>query len=314
MSYKVFIDGSVGTTGLKIYERLEQRKDIELIKLTEEKRKDAKYRKEAINSSDVTFLCLPDVAAKESVSFVENKSTIIIDASTAHRTDDSWSYGFPELSSEMREKIKSSKRIAVPGCHASGFVSIMYPLIKEEIIGSDYPVSATSVTGYSGGGKPMIADYSENAKDNIEMESPRFYALGLKHKHLPEMKKTTGLDNLIFTPVVANFYNGMLVSVPLNKSLLKKKMTAKEICDFYARYYKNEYFVRVMPFGGENCLDGGFLPATGCNGTNFLDIFVFGNDEQTLVIARLDNLGKGASGAAVQNMNIALGLDEKISL
>ncbi|MBE6903692.1 MAG: N-acetyl-gamma-glutamyl-phosphate reductase [Ruminococcaceae bacterium] len=312
--YKVFVDGSAGTTGLQILQRLEKRNDIELIVLPDELRKDERAKKEAINKSDVTILCLPDEAAKASVALCENENTIIIDASTAHRTNESFAYGFAELSPEFRNKIKTSKRIANPGCHASGFCAAVYPLTASGIMGKDYPVTASSITGYSGGGKSMIADYNENGQKE-SMCSPRFYSLNLTHKHLPEMSKVCSLENApVFTPIVSKIYNGMLVSIPIVNRLLNKKMTAEEIHGFYKEYYKNEYFVRVMPFGGKEALENGFLPATECNGTNFLDIFVFGNESQTLVVSRLDNLGKGASGAAVQNMNIALGLDEKISL
>ncbi len=312
--YKVFVDGSSGTTGLQIFNRLENRNDIELISLPDDLRKNEQAKKEAINKSDVTILCLPDDAARESVKLCENDKTIIIDASTAHRTNESFAYGFPELSPEFRKKIKNFKRIANPGCHASGFCAAVYPLTASGIMGSDYPVTASSITGYSGGGKSMIADYEQNGEKE-SMCSPRFYSLNLTHKHLPEMSKVCRLDNApVFTPIVSKIYNGMLVSVPIVNRLLNKKITAKEIHGFLEEYYKNEYFVRVMSFGGENHLENGFLPATECNGTNFLDIFVFGNESQTLIVSRLDNLGKGASGAAVQNMNIALGLDEKISL
>lgn len=301
---KVFIDGKEGTTGLQIYDRLAKRDDVSLILLSEENRKDIKARKEAINSADIVFLCLPDVAAKESVALCENPETKIIDASTAHRTADGWAYGFPELSLEFREKIRTGKRIANPGCHASGFVSLVYPLVSQGIVENDYPFVSHSITGYSGGGKKMIAEY-ESEERNPELDSPRQYGLTLTHKHLPEMTKVCGLKNApIFNPIVADFYSGMCVSVPVFTNLLKKEYTPKTLREFFKDFYAGAKFISV-------CEDEEkFLAANTLSGSNKMQIYVGGNEEQILLCSRFDNLGKGASGAAVQNMNIALGLNE----
>lgn len=314
MSYKVFIDGREGTTGLKIFERLDGRGDINLLLLNEEDRKDVKKRKEMINGADIVFLCLPDEAAVESVTLCENCNTRIIDASTAHRTKEGWVYGFPELSAAHRSAVKNAKRLCVPGCHATGFISLVYPLVSMGIMPADYPVVCHSITGYSGGGKKMIAEYESTDRKNF-LSSPRQYGLALKHKHLPEMKKVCGLSKTpIFNPIVADFYSGMAVSVPVFSDMLIKKMTAKNAYEFFSEYYKNQRFVKVAPFMGEGVLEGGFLEAGKLAGTNELEIFVCGNDEQILLVSRFDNLGKGASGAAVQCMNIMLGKDEAFGL
>lgn len=312
MKYKIFVDGESGTTGLEIRQRLSTRSDIEIMKIDPQLHRDKAERKKFLNSADLVFLCLPDEASKESVSLIESDHVRVIDASTAHRTNPGWVYGFPELDSEQRDKIKASKRVAVPGCHATGFNSIIHPLIKGNILPKDYPINATSVSGYSGGGKKLISQYEETRADDPVMLSPRYYALALHHKHLPEMIAVNDLTYPpIFTPLISKFYRGMLVSVPLQTRLLSNKdITAKEIRDYYASYYKNEKFIEVMPFDDDNNLDGGYLDAVGCNGTNKLQIFVFGHDGQIFVMSRLDNLGKGASGAAVQCMNIMLGFDE----
>lgn len=311
MKYKVFVDGEAGTTGLEIGGRLARRDDIELLKIDPALRKDVGERSRLLNEADIAFLCLPDAASKEAVSLVTNEKTRIIDASTAFRTDDNWVYGFPEMSRGQRDKIKTSKRVANPGCHATGVIAAVHPLIAGGILPTDYPLSCTSVSGYSGGGKKLISSYEETRRDDPMMRSPRYYAFALKHKHLPEIMKVNGLTNPpLFTPLVGNFYRGMLVSVPLQKRFLSKNIDAKGVYEYYKEYYKDEKFIKVMPFDGENSLDEGFLGADGCNGTNRLEIFVFGHDEQILVMSRLDNLGKGASGAAVQNMNLMLGLDE----
>lgn len=313
MKTKVFIDGSAGTTGLQIYERMAKRDDIELITLTEENRKDANARKEAINSSDITFLCLPDAAAVEAVSLAGDKVRII-DASTAHRTNDAWAYGFPELSAEHRAAIADSKRVANPGCYASGFISLVYPLVKAGVIPADYPVISHAVSGYSGGGKKMIATL-EGADKTFEMNSPRQYALGQAHKHIPEMQKICGLTyRPMFNPIVDDYYAGMVVSVPIIARTLPKKYTPADIREILAAHYEGQRFVKVMELGGTETLPDGFLPANTLEGTNNMQLFVFGNDEQILLCSRLDNLGKGASGAAVQNMNIMLGLDEGLGL
>lgn len=311
MVYKIFVDGQEGTTGLKINERLEQRNDIEILHINEEKRKDPLERSKLLNEADIAFLCLPDTAARESVSLVQNKSTRIIDASTAHRTTNEWAYGLPELSQAQRAAVEGSKRVSVPGCYATGFNVLLYPLIREGIISADYPVSCHAVSGYSGGGKKLIEKYEGDSTDKKSIESPCFYSLALSHKHIPEMQKISGLDRApLFTPIVSGYYQGMTVAVPLHRELLSKKLTAAEIQEFFAEYYKGQRFINVIPFDSDNYLDNGFLFATGCNGTNRLDIFVFGNNSQILLVSRLDNLGKGASGAAIQNMNIMLGLEE----
>lgn len=312
MSCKVFVDGREGTTGLQIIERLEKRNDIQLLEIDVDKKKEIAERKLLINKADIVFLCLPDDAARESVSLVENNATRVIDASTAHRTNDDWAYGLPELSSDHREKIRVSKRVSVPGCYASGFNSLLYPLIKEGIVPRDYPVSCHAVSGYSGAGKKMIAQYETPEGLDEAMKSPRFYAMGLTHKHLPEMQKVSGLTHPpIFTPIIGAYYKGMIVAIPLYARLLPQKRNAEYISSFLADYYKDEPFISVFPYGTEGNLKNGFLDATGCNDTNKLEINVTGNEEQMLLTARLDNLGKGASGAAVQCMNIMLGIDEK---
>lgn len=315
MKYKIFVDGQEGTTGLKIHERLENRPDIQLLKIDAGKKKDPSERSRLLNEADIAFLCLPDTASRESVSLVSNPSTRIIDASTAHRTQPGWTYGLPELSPEYRKEIASSKRVSVPGCHATGFNLSLFPLVKEGIVPADYPVSCHSITGYSGGGKKMIEEYEAEDDSKSELKSPRFYALGLKHKHLPEMQKISGLTYApIFTPIVSDFYQGMTVAIPLHPRLLSKKLSAKEVHEFLSSYYEGEQFVKVMPFEYEQLPGNGFLSAIACNLTNRVELFVFGHSEQILVAARFDNLGKGASGAAIQNMNIMLGLDEGTGL
>lgn len=302
--YNVFIDGREGTTGLQIYERLMSRKDVSLLTLPEELRKDAGARKEMINRADVVFLCLPDDAAREAAGLCENPATKIIDASTAHRTSPGWAYGFPELSPAFRSEIASCGRIANPGCHASGFISIVYPLVSAGIVGADYPFVAHSVTGYSGGGKKMIAEYRSAERDG-ELDSPRQYGLSLHHKHLPEMTKVCGLSRPpIFQPIVADFYAGMCVSVPLFADLMKVRLSPDGLRDFYRDFYRQAKLISV---------DGGTHSYLGANvlaGSDRMELYVDGNDGQLLVSSRFDNLGKGASGAAVQNMNISLGLDE----
>lgn len=316
MTFKVFIDGRHGTTGLKIDERLAGRKDIEILTIPEDKRKDAAVKAEFINAADVVFLCLPDAASRESVALLapDNTRTRFLDASTAHRTNPDWVYGLPELHGQ-RERIRASHRVAVPGCHASGFILLVQPLVAAGLIPADFPFSTYSVTGYSGAGKEMIACYETDPSLPDSMLSPRFYALGLAHKHLPEMQAVCGLQyKPLFTPIIGNFAQGMLVSVPLHSRALPGKPSAAALHAKLAEYYENETFVRVMPLGGGEALDAGFLPATTCNGTNRAELFVFGNAEQILLSARFDNLGKGASGAAIQCMNIMLGLDESTSL
>ncbi len=315
MQYKVFVDGQEGTTGLKINDRLARRGDIELLKIDPEKRKDINERKKLINEADIVFLCLPDDAAKESVALAEGSRARIIDASTAHRTNEAWVYGFPELSREHREKIKHAPRVSVPGCYATGFSALLYPLVKEQIVPADYPITCHAVSGYSGGGKKRIAEYAAADPADEAIRSPRFYALSLKHKHIPEMQKISGLSQApLFTPIIGPYYKGMTVAIPLYARLLQKMNSAEAVCAFLSSYYKDERFIRVYSFGSEGGIVDGFLSATGCNDTNMLEIYVAGNDEHILLTARLDNLGKGASGAAVQCMNIMLGIDESTGL
>ena len=300
MKPKVFIDGREGTTGLQIYDRLGQRDDIELLLIDEAKRKDVSARKELINSADVVFLCLPDAAARESVALVENPSTRVIDASTAHRTDPSWVYGFPELSKEQRKKIANARFVANPGCHATGFIAAAYPLIAAGILPRDYPLTCFSLTGYSGGGKALIRSYEEEKTPG--MYSPRLYGLNLAHKHLPEMIYVTGLTRrLIFCPVVDDYYCGIAVTITLHNGLLNGKPTAEELRLKLAEYYAGERFVTVAPE-----LGGGMLESNWGEGTNDLELTVSGDGELTIITARFDNLGKGASGAAVQNLDLLL--------
>jgi N-acetyl-gamma-glutamyl-phosphate reductase len=312
MGFRVFVDGQEGTTGLKIRDHLARRKDIDLLEIEPERRKDAGRRRELLNEAEAVFLCLPDAAAREAVAMVSNPRTKIIDPSTAHRTDPGWVYGIPELSPEQRGRIVDSKRVSVPGCHATGFIMPLYPLVAKGIVPRDCPVACQSLTGYSGGGKKLISAYEdvdEAAKEKLR--GPRPYALGLAHKHLPEMQKHAGLSFApLFMPVVGNFYRGMLVSVPLFRRMLKGGAGAEEIHGELSGHYAGQRFVRVMPLYGEGHLHDGFLDPSACNETTRIEIFVFGNAEQVLLIARLDNLGKGASGAAVQNMNLMLGVAE----
>lgn len=296
---KVFIDGSVGTTGLRIHDRLSLRQDIELIKLSEEKRKDLNSRIEAIKESDVTFLCLPDTASKEICEAIGDCETKILDTSTAHRTNPVWAYGFPELSEEFRNKILSSNRIAVPGCHASGFCSIVAPLVSNGIITPDYPVTATSITGYSGGGKKMIAEYQDESRAE-EFDAPRQYGVTQKHKHLPEMKAVCVLDyEPCFSPIVADFYSGMTVTVPLFGRMLNRKVSLAEIHELFEDHYRNQKLVKVLEPGYE-----GMIGSNHMSGKDSMEIIITGNDERILIASCFDNLGKGASGAAIQCFNI----------
>ena len=315
MSYKVFVDGQEGTTGLQINERLAGRKDIEVLSIDPEMRKDINERKKLINEADIVFLCLPDDAAKESVALAEGSKARIIDASTAHRTNPSWAYGFPELSKEHREKIKTAARVSVPGCYATGFNTLLYPLVKEQIVPADYPVTCHAVSGYSGGGKKRIAEYASADPADESIRSPRFYALSLKHKHIPEMQKISGLSQPpLFSPIIGPYYKGMTVAVPLYARFLQGMNSAGAVSGFLSEYYKDQRFIKVYPYGSEGGIVDGFLSATGCNDTNTLEIYVAGNEEHIMLTARLDNLGKGASGAAVQCMNIMLGIDESTGL
>ncbi len=308
MAKKVFIDGKAGTTGLRIYERLEKFEGIELISLSDEKRKDPACRKEALNNADIAFLCLPDDAARESVSLIENDNTIVIDTSTAHRTLDSWAYGFPELSAEHRQRVKSSKRIAVPGCHASGFIALVYPLVEAGAVDKDILLSCFSLTGYSGGGKKMIADYEEEPDELLG--APRQYALGQSHKHLKEMVKISGIENApVFCPVVGDFYSGMEVTVPLFKNQLKNGFDIDKIKELY----KEKYTGPLVKYE-EDLSENGFISAGLLSGKDSMIVSVFGNDDRILLTARYDNLGKGASGAAVECLNIVLGNDDTYNL
>lgn len=313
MKTRIFIDGSEGTTGLRIYERFMGRDDIELIPISKELRKDVHERKKLLNSADIAFLCLPDAAAKESVSLIENETVKVIDTSTAHRTEDGWAYGFPELSEQHRTAIANGTRIAVPGCHATGFISLAYPLIQSNILPSDYPVAAFSLTGYSGGGKKMIAEYEEDNRSK-ELESPREYALTQEHKHLIEMKKVTGLARKpLFSPIVADYYSGMLVSLPIYNEFLKEYHTPEKLQEFFADYYAEQKFIQVMPFGTE-ADKGGMLAGNECSGWDGLKIYITGNEDRMVLSAQFDNLGKGASGAAIQCLNIMLGCQEEKGL
>ena len=305
---KIFIDGKAGTTGLRIYERLSERSDIELMLLPEEKRKDVEARREALNTCDIAFLCLPDAAAIESVGLIENEKVKVLDTSTAHRTAPGWAYGFPELSAQHREKIKNSNRIAVPGCHASGFISLVYPLVEAGAISADTLLTCHSLTGYSGGGKKMISEY-EDTEPDVALESPRQYGLTQNHKHLREMKAITGINAFpSFCPIVADYYSGMLVTVPLFKQQLNG-VTVGDIKKIYAQKYTSD-IVRYKDEIGEN----GFICSNKLSFNDSMEIFVEGNEDRILLMSRYDNLGKGASGAAIQNMNILLGIDEKTGL
>lgn len=305
---KIFIDGSVGTTGLRIAERLGSRMDIEIITLSEDKRKDPAARKEALNSSDVAFLCLPDPAAIEAVGMIDNPDTVVIDASTAHRTNEGWCYGFPELSDTIKDKLSSAKRIAVPGCHASGFISLVYPLVEAGFISSDLKLTCHSITGYSGGGKKMIAEYEDESRDFL-LGAPRQYGLTQQHKHLKEMKKITGIDSEpIFCPIVSDFYSGMTVTVPLFASDLKKG-NVNDIKELYRKKYNGN----IVKYVDSEEL-GGFISAHDMAKKDSMRITVCGNDDRILLVAMYDNLGKGASGAAVECLNYVLGVDPETGL
>ena len=299
---KIFIDGKAGTTGLRIEERLSGRDDVEILSLPDSLRKDTEARREMLNSADFVFLCLPDEAAREAVSMITNENVVVIDASTAHRTNPAWAYGLPELGPDFLEKIKKSKRIAVPGCHASGFITLVYPLIKAGIIGKDALLTAHSVTGYSGGGKKMIADYEEETDELLS--APRQYGISQMHKHIPEMVKISGLENApVFSPIVSNFYSGMEVTVPLfKKNLLKGDI------EMIKEVYKNAYNSPILHYR-DSADEGGFLSAGAYSGKDSMSVEVYGCDDRIILVARYDNLGKGASGAAVECLNIKLGCD-----
>eukprot|EP00585_Thalassiosira_rotula_P009175 CAMPEP_0196157200 /NCGR_PEP_ID=MMETSP0910-20130528/43616_1 /TAXON_ID=49265 /ORGANISM="Thalassiosira rotula, Strain GSO102" /LENGTH=378 /DNA_ID=CAMNT_0041421823 /DNA_START=116 /DNA_END=1252 /DNA_ORIENTATION=- len=317
---KIFIDGEAGTTGLQVRERLAKREDLEIISISEELRKDVDERKRLINEADCVILCLPDEASKEAADMVENDRTVVIDASTAFRVDDDWTYGFPELSKSQKEEIQSSKRISNPGCYPTGFIALLRPLVDAGIVPIDAPLTVNAISGYSGGGNALIGIYED---EEVECEPWGAYGYSMNHKHLPEMSKYTGLNTKpIFQPAVAIFAQGMVVSVPIHYSLLKDGTTGQDVHDVLSQYYEDSTFVKVMPLGESGAKDAGLLergaflrPDTLAN-TNNLELFVFHNDEEGRMVlsARLDNLGKGASGAAVQNLNLSLGLDEASGL
>ena len=314
MTYRIYVDGQEGTTGLRIHEMLARRPDVEVLRIDPDKRKDLAERARLLNAADVAFLCLPDAAALEAAALVTNPSTCVIDASTAHRTAAGWTYGLPELCAGQRDAIRRGKRIANPGCHATAFVLLLRPLVDAGLVPAAAPVTATSITGYSGGGKKMIEQYQ--AGGDPVLTAPRPYALTLSHKHLPEMQACTGLARPpVFMPIVSSFYKGLAVSVPLHLDLLKPGTTGATLQAALASHYAGERFVQVMPLGGDPAtVETGFFDVQACNDTNRADVFVFANDRQAVLVCRLDNLGKGASGAAVQSMNVHLGLDEGLGL
>ena len=317
MKKKVFVDGLSGTTGLKIHERLNLYSELEMITIDYDKRRDVKERAKCLNEADVVFLCLPDEAAKEAVALVTNPNTKIIDASTAYRTATDWTYGLPELSEKHKKAVIETKRLTNPGCHATAFILSSYPLISNGIIAPDYPITCQSLTGFSGGGKALIEKYEQNEGKNDYSKAPRPYALSLNHKHLPEMTIHSGLkEDPLFVPILGNNYKGLAVMLPLHSKLLSKQMTAKNVHETISEHYHNQKFVKVMPYADDSVLFDGAIDITACNDTNQAEIFVFGNDAKgsILVMTRLDNLGKGASGAAIQNMNLMLGFDEGLHL
>ncbi|MDH4060173.1 MAG: N-acetyl-gamma-glutamyl-phosphate reductase [Aquincola sp.] len=310
----VFVDGQEGTTGLRIHEYLAARKDIELLTIDAERRKDAAERARLLNAADVAFLCLPDAAAREAVALVTNPKTCVIDASTAHRVAAGWAFGIPELAPGQREAVRRAKRIANPGCHSTAFIALLRPLVDAGIVARDLPVSATSITGFSGGGKKMIEEY-RNAGRSAQLDAPRPYGLKLAHKHVPEMMAYTGLTvKPVFMPIVGPFYKGLAVSVPLHFAQLKPGTDGAALVRAYERHYEGERFIRVMPLSDPAIAEPSFFDVQGANDTNRIDIFVFADADQSVVIAREDNLGKGASGAAVQCMNLHLGCDEAAGL
>ncbi len=324
MAYRVFVDGQEGTTGLRIHEYLAQRTDVEVLRIDPALRKDAAERARLLNAADVAFLCLPDAAAREAAAWVTNPATCLIDASTAHRTAPGWAFGLPELAPTQRDLLRTAKRIANPGCHATAFILLLRPLVDAGCVPATHPVTATSLTGYSGGGKKMIEQYEAGLADLAGepgrlLAAPRPYALGLAHKHVPEMMAHTGLRTKpLFMPIVGPFYKGLCVSVPLHLSTLGAGMSAARLHEALSQRYAGEPFVRVMPLNDPGTLEAGNFDVQAANGTNRVDIFVFANEDtlpgEVMLMARLDNLGKGASGAAVQTMNVHLGLPEDLGL
>lgn len=313
MTVKIYVDGQEGTTGLRLLDYLAGRSDLELLRIDEARRKDPLERRRLLNAADVAFLCLPDAASREAVTLVDNPRTCIIDASSAFRTDAAWAYGLPELAPGQRDRLRASKRIANPGCHASAFILLVRPLVDAGLLPASAQLSAFSLTGYSGGGKQMIATYA--AGGDPRLLSPRPYALTLNHKHLPEMRVQGRLEQApVFNPVVGNFLKGLALTIPLHAAQLAAGTTPEALVAAYLRHYAGERFVRVMPYNAEDNLDGGFFDVQGCNDSNRADLFVFGNAERLNLVARLDNLGKGAAGAAVQCMNVHLGVEEGLGL
>lgn len=306
---KIFIDGKAGTTGLRIEERLGSRDDIEIISLPEDKRKDPVSRKQILNEADIAFLCLPDDAAREAVSMIENPNTVVIDTSTAHRTNPDWAYGFPELDKSFEDKIKGSKRIAVPGCHAGGFIALVYPLVKAGILPKNALLTCHSLTGYSGGGKSMIAEYEADELPEL-LVAPRQYGIKQMHKHLPEMVAITGIENApVFSPIVADFYSGMEVTVPLFSEWLCEGKTIDDVKEAYKKAYTGPLVVYK-----DSADEAGFLSSAAYSDRDSMEISVHGNAERFIVVARYDNLGKGASGAAVECLNIVLGEEKTKTL
>jgi N-acetyl-gamma-glutamyl-phosphate reductase len=314
---RIFIDGQDGTTGLGIRERLATRHDVTVVEIPADRKKDADAKREAMRKADLVILCLPDAAAIDSVQVARGLDVRVIDASTAHRTAPGWAYGMPELSPETRHRIREARFVANPGCYPTGFLLAVRPLVDAQILPADYPVAVHALSGYSGGGKKLIASFAEHeaAYPGNRDWTAMPYSLTSTHKHVPEMQAFAGLSHPpIFCPIVGDYYQGMLVSVPLHARLLRKKTSLEAIHGVLAERYAGERFVRVMPLGDGDALIGGRLSPTPCNGTNDVQIFVFGDDEYPLLVARLDNLGKGASGAAVQNLNLMLGFDEAAGL
>ncbi len=315
MKKSIFVDGQSGTTGLKIHDYLKKYQELDLITIPYEERRDPAKRAKCLNEADIVFLCLPDDASREAVSLISNPSTRVIDASTAYRACDDWAYGIPELSAEHREAIRTGKRVSNPGCYASAFTLAVFPLVHYGVMQQDYPLSIFGLTGYSGGGKALIEKYEANEGDNPYTKAPRPYGLSLNHKHLPEMMMRTGITRCpVFLPVVCDYYKGMGVSVPVHTELLQKNISVKAIHELLEKHYAGEAFVKVMPYQDESFLFDGGLDVTACNDTNCAEIFIFGNESKgtAMLLTRLDNLGKGASGAAIQNMNLMLGLEETL--
>jgi N-acetyl-gamma-glutamyl-phosphate reductase len=314
MSYTVFVDGQEGTTGLQIHDLLARRRDIEVLRIASDLRKDNAERARLLNAADVVFLCLPDQAAREAASWVTNPLTCVIDASTAHRVDPAWVFGLPELAPGQRDSLRRSKRISNPGCHSTAFILLIRPLVDAGLIDAGAALSATSITGYSGGGRKLIEQYQADPMP-ARLASPRPYGLSLAHKHIPEMAHWTGLRvRPVFMPIVSNFYKGLTVSVPLHFGSLRSGTDGQRVHQVLNERYAAERFVRTMPLSDTSALEAGYFDVQACNDSNRCELFVFASADQAILLARLDNLGKGASGAAVQAMNVHLGLDEGLGL